>query len=176
MSTEERTRFDHPGERRYDKRRGDRFVIHARENWYRDVWLFIITGVVLFAVLTASQAGHDAVRASNDAKALAVSNRALIDRIEKDRNARRNDTCVTAERQEATSVKAVIRTYAFLRTLPRSERGTAITRAIVRNLPMTYANAKADRAPKYCDEPGVGLPEPGPRLPQPRSFKYLLKR
>lgn len=35
------------------RRREDKWKIHIRENWYRDVWLLIISGVVALALIKA---------------------------------------------------------------------------------------------------------------------------
>jgi hypothetical protein len=41
---------------------------------------------------------------------------------------------------------------------------------VVAQLPQTVANANNSEAPPYCDQPGVGLPEPNPQLPNPPRF------
>lgn len=46
--------------------------IRVRENWYRDVWLLIITGVVALAVSQAQEGSRQAARAGRQAKQAAV--------------------------------------------------------------------------------------------------------
>lgn len=52
----------HPSRRKTDH------SLRPRENWYRDVWLFLISGVVLWAVITSVNASHDAKNAANSAE------------------------------------------------------------------------------------------------------------
>jgi hypothetical protein len=40
------------------RRRSDRFIINAHENWYRDVWLLIITLVVLYTAIQISSTSN----------------------------------------------------------------------------------------------------------------------
>jgi hypothetical protein len=89
---------------------------------------------------------------------------------------RRDQTCVLFEREHLRHVIRLERTYDYLDGLPRRERGSSLTRAVVRQLPELEVDARTDSAPPFCDEPGVGLPEPDPEPPAFRSFEHLLKR
>jgi len=143
----------------------------VRENWYRDVWLFVITCLMLATLAISADTSDEASRASGEAKKIAVANRAFISSQVEVQTQRRDEQCRFFEQQESASFKRVIASYKYLDDLPRRERHTPLTRAIVRALPDTYKEASASRAPSYCDEPGIGLPEPGPRLPKQRTFK-----
>lgn len=89
---------------------------------------------------------------------------------------RRDQTCLLFERQHETAVVRVERTYDYLDGLKGADRTSTLTGAIVRSLHDTYQEARDSKAPHYCDVPGVGLGEPGTKLPKERLFTYLLKR
>jgi hypothetical protein len=79
--------------------------------------------------------------------------------------ARRDETCKLFERQHAADVKQVTATIDFLRNPPPQLAGlVGIARAQLKD---TYVKAVASTEPGYCNEPGVGLAEPGPKLPPP---------
>lgn len=164
-------------------------AVRSRDNWYRDVWLFVITVVVLATVVTAGysfdrarsaserarSASEDSRQASEDAKKIAIDNRSFIKAINRESIARRDESCRYFERQEAIAVRQIRRTYKFLDGLTSAERRSSLTRAIVLGLPDQYRQAQADKAPSYCDDPRIGLPEPGPKLPKQRDFSFLLR-
>lgn len=79
--------------------------------------------------------------------------------------ARRSESCRLFERQELAAKRQIVTTYDYLARLPAADRGSTLTRAIVRGLPSQYEDAVASTSPSYCDEPGVGLPEEGPSAP-----------
>ena len=83
---------------------------------------------------------------------------------------RRDGTCTLFERQELAAINQVVETYRFLDDASRADFRTPLVRAIVRQLPATYANAKAAAAPGYCRAPGIGLPGAPPRLPAYRTY------
>lgn len=60
-------------------------------------------------------------------------------------------------------------TYNFLyRAQQKPElRDTLLYDFALARLPVIKAKAEEDQAPGYCDEDGVGLPEPDPVLPEP---------
>lgn len=96
---------------------------------------------------------------------------------------RRDQSCRLFESDHLADVTRLERTYEFL---GRQRRPSSLVREVVRGLPELEREARLDRAPAYCDEPGaaaeragenpVGLPEPDPVLPAPRSFEHLLKK
>lgn len=88
---------------------------------------------------------------------------------------RRDETCRIDEKAHLADVKRLERTYAYLGRLPRSEWGSNFTREIVLGMPALEEEARLDRAPAFCDEPGVGLPEPDPKLPRFRNYDHLLR-
>lgn len=100
----------------------------------------------------------------------------LARKIAREGEKRRDQTCRIDERDHLGAVKRLRRTYGFLADLPRSEYGTNLTVAIVRQLPEVEREARQDVAPPFCDAPGVGLPEPDPELPRRRRFDHLLGR
>jgi len=85
---------------------------------------------------------------------------------------RRDQNCLLFERQAHVAARRLQDTYAYLRTLPRDDYGSSITRAILRNLPVTEADARASVAPEYCSRPGVGLPDlpSDPKIPMRQDF------
>jgi hypothetical protein len=76
---------------------------------------------------------------------------------------RRDETCKLFERQHAADVQQVAQTIRFLNHPPRLLAGLVVFAEA--QLPQTYRDAVASTEPSYCNEPGVGLPEPGPVLP-----------
>jgi hypothetical protein len=88
---------------------------------------------------------------------------------------RRDQSCVADEREHKDNVDALKRTYLALDSpTTREQLGPGLVRLIVQMLPQAESAARTDQAPKYCDEPGVGLPEPDPRPPDRRDFSHLL--
>jgi hypothetical protein len=78
---------------------------------------------------------------------------------------RRDQNCHLFEGDHLRDVEDLRSTYKYLNQLTAVERRTAINQAILRSLPMAEGEARVDRAPDYCDAPGVGLPEPDPVVP-----------
>lgn len=76
---------------------------------------------------------------------------------------RRDQTCTIDERTQAEDVYELRQTYDFLADPPPGQEGLAAL--ILPNLPKSEADARLDDAPPFCDERGVGLPEPDPVLP-----------
>lgn len=109
-----------------------------RENWYRDVWLLLISAVVAWSLLAA-----DAERAR-----------------------RADQTCLLFERDYERNVMRLANTYSYLVALGPRERDSSLNRTVLAQLPDTEGAARTSKAPAYCDAPGVGLPEPNPRLPE----------
>lgn len=97
-------------------------------------------------------------------------------RMVSESNAREHQTCMLFEREHLLNVQRLSNTYAYLSLLPESEYGTSLTRALVRQLPDLERGARADSAPEFCDQPGVGLREPDPPVPARRDFSHLLRK
>jgi hypothetical protein len=119
-----------------------------RENAYRDVWLLIITGFVVWAIWVI----------------LAESEQ------------RRNQNCVVFERLHQVDVMQLRGSYEYLANLSPAQSGTSLNRAIIRQLPITVKRTRESKPPPYCSKPGVGLDdrklEPDPK--QPPEVKRLL--
>lgn len=97
---------------------------------------------------------------------------AALERIAAEGQERRDQTCRSLERQEEAAIVRVRRAYAYLDDLPVAERGASLTRAVITGLAGQYTEAQESVAPAFCNDPGVGLREPGPKLPKQR-FRYL---
>lgn len=138
-------------------------------------WVFAGIGVValIAAFLIALNAQRDTLKAQAD----------TTRQVAEEGRKRRDETCRLFERQEVREVGRVIRTYAYLDNLPRSERETNLTKEIVRGLDAQREDAAATIAPSYCNErdgaPVIGLPET-PKyslaLPPERDYSRLLAR
>lgn len=162
------------GERGKEGKRGERGRTSSFDKSIIGLFLvvFIIGAVAVYAALTAVDQSNEVAKQTRKIEELSKYNAQQA-------ISRRNDNCTLFERQELTAIRQVLGTYAYLDSLPKSEYGTNLTNAIVRNLPVTYAQAQAVHAPKYCNESpgeqGIGLPERGPDLPKLRDFKALTK-
>jgi hypothetical protein len=125
---------------------------------YRDIWLLIITGLVLAALL------QDDAR---DRREAVRERRAAAEIVE-----RRDQTCKLFERAANEAVIRVQRTYMYLDGLSPRERRQPLNRAILAQLPENERVARTQRAPAYCHKPGVGLDTPP--LPVPKRPASLL--
>lgn len=80
-----------------------RFHIWARENWYRDVWMFVLSIIVVITVLNSANA-------SNQAKDTAIKvqqdRSATILRTCREQNARHQGTVAKLTKLENTSTKS----------------------------------------------------------------------
>jgi hypothetical protein len=97
---------------------------------------------------------------------------------------RRNQICLSDEREHLNAVERLERTYRYLAGLTLKQFGSPINQAIFQQLEDVEDEAMTDQAPEFCDDPGVkaeklwresggergappvGLPEPDPRVPQ----------
>lgn len=94
----------------------------------------------------------------------------LFARIASESHDRRSQECVFLETQQAKAVENLRRTYDYLEHLTPAQRHEPLNRAIRQALPVAESDAKAP-VPAYCNEPGIGLPEPGPAVPKrPKGF------
>jgi hypothetical protein len=71
------------------------------------------------------------------------------------------------EGEQAAEIRDLQRTYDFLlRQPPRDlQNDQTLAGEIVRGLAQIEEEAHRDNAPAFCDEPGIGLPEPDPMIP-----------
>jgi hypothetical protein len=86
--------------------------------------------------------------------------------IRRESNARVDQRCRADEQAQIEAVRKLKRNYEYLAGLTPAERKESVNRAILRLLPDTEKEARISRAPRYCDAPGVGLPEPNPGVPK----------
>lgn len=77
---------------------------------------------------------------------------------------RRDQNCLSFERQERTARNELQRSREYLAKPPANAKERALKRQLAplirkRSLPQLVEDVKGNRAPAYCNEPGVGLPE-----------------
>lgn len=118
---------------------------------YRDIWLLLITGLVVIALATDD---------AHDRKA------------EREITERRHQTCLLFERAANEAVTRVTRTYAYLGGLTAEQRREPLNRAVIAQLPETERIARTQRAPAFCFAKGVGLDTPP--LPVPKRPASLV--
>lgn len=98
----------------------------------------------------------------------------FIRALEQEADDRQDGQCQIFEGQHLDDVTVLGNTYAFLLTVEPEDRNDALYKFAIRQLPTTEARAYRDRAPQYCDEEGIGLPEPDPEIPlRPKALKHL---
>lgn len=102
----------------------------------------------------------------HDARGIAESNRQTAANAEREARIRVNQTCALFEADHLRDVDQLGETYRYLLALRAGERKTTFNRFIIAGLPDLEAEARVDKAPDYCDEPKVGLPEPDPVIPR----------
>lgn len=78
---------------------------------------------------------------------------------------RRGQSCKISETKQAKDVKQLVKYYEYLLALSPEERNQTINKFIFKTLPDVELEASTDDAPDFCDEPGVGLPEPDMKIP-----------
>jgi hypothetical protein len=95
----------------------------------------------------------------------------------KEINIRQDQGCVLFERAHNQDVKALKDTYAYLLTLtPQQREKDPLNQFVIKSLPQTENRVITDAAPKYCDNPGFGLPEPNPVIPKrPAALRDVVK-
>ncbi len=88
-------------------------------------------------------------------------------RIDNESRGRRDQSCRQSEAKHQADVNELKRTYRFL-TNPKKRAllGPGLARLIILTLPAREREARVDPAPPFCDEPGIGLPEPDPKIPE----------
>lgn len=149
-----------------EKRRSRR----ASDKWLPKL-LIISTAVNLIAVVLIGAGSVGVVRNSLGLDDAEVA----LERIEAESLARVEQDCLKEERDHAGDVRQLRRTYRFLLDYPVANRDDPLFVAILQLLPQTESAARTDNAPDYCDDPGVGLPEPDPKIPErPKALDELL--
>jgi hypothetical protein len=85
---------------------------------------------------------------------------------------RRDQACRGLELGHRQEVRQLRRTYRFYLDPPPSFRDLLSNPLVAQQLREDERAAQSDQdqygvfVPKYCDEPGVGLPEPDPKVPE----------
>lgn len=88
---------------------------------------------------------------------------------------RRDEACLRDEREHKREVRGLRDLYTYFAGLsPKQARSDPVTQFALTQLPQARREARSDEAPEYCDEEGVGLPEPDPKLPPRQDFSYLV--
>jgi hypothetical protein len=97
-----------------------------------------------------------------------LENHSAIDLIEREGRERRDQSCMLSERQHLQDVIQLRRTYRYLVDPEKfgDRKGSDLYNVVLAQLGRTERQARIDRAPQFCDEPGIGLREPDPRIPQ----------
>jgi hypothetical protein len=91
--------------------------------------------------------------------------------IEHERARSMHQTCILFERYYNEAVTRVTNTYKYIGQLGPEERRTPLNRFVIANLSRTERDARLSVAPRYCNGPDVGLPEPPPKIPRrPRDL------
>lgn len=78
---------------------------------------------------------------------------------------RRDQICDSNEREDRGDIVKLQRTYEYLVSLTPRQRQSPLNEVILRSLPETENTARERVAPKFCSDPGVGLPGAGPKVP-----------
>lgn len=123
-----------------------------RENAYRDVWLVILSVVLLLVAVRVSDQSDKTARQVREQRAEAAE--------------RRDQTCLLFERSFRDDVNQLQARYDYLLGLTPRQRRTGLNRVIFAQLPTSRAHAVASRPPPYCAPTRVGLDEPFPEVPK----------
>jgi hypothetical protein len=111
-------------------------------------------------------------------QAYSVAERAdeAVAQIDREGVERRHQICLTDEKVQGDIVVRLNRTYGYVKELQPAEYTDTLNRFIILSLPDLEDDAETDAAPAFCDEPGVGLPEPDPEIPpRPEVVDEALK-
>jgi hypothetical protein len=81
-----------------------------------------------------------------------------------DSTERRDQMCQLFEADHLADVNRLERTYRFLSS-PAARDDEALLQVALVELPELEREARVDSAPDFCDEDGLGLPEPDPVVP-----------
>lgn len=109
-----------------------------RRDWARDFWLLAVTGILFWAAWAG----------------------------EREATVRQDQICLVFERLHVTEVQRLENTYAYLSALPSAELRTTLNQTVLRQVPETERRVREIRPPRFCDAPGIGLPEPNPEVPR----------
>lgn len=136
----------------------------------------------LFAVLGAAFVLGSSTYASVVARDAAATAKDTVTRLTSESTERRSQTCATFETQYVEEVRKVRDTYAYVAGLPQQDRTSFLNRTIVKAVPEIERNARSEsdasgvKVPAFCNERGVGLPEPSPPPPSRPAIVTMLLR
>lgn len=106
---------------------------------------------------------------------LSNENRQLILDQNAQRRDSRNQICLGDEREHRRNVEGLRLTYRYVLELEPDQLNEPINRLIITQIPQAEQDAYIDQAPAFCDDPGIGEPEPDPTVPaRPRAIDKLL--
>lgn len=111
---------------------GTEYTGLIRENWYRDVWLIVITAFVAWALLNFESN-------QNDLEKVAASNEALTNQM-CGVLVNVHDASIT---RVETAQRALTGAKNYIHNIPPGKEGTQLNKAIIRNLSQTEADLKA---------------------------------
>lgn len=126
---------------------------------------------------TAARASLEASRAAKDAGEAARKATELTVKLAREGRERRDEDCSIRESKQADDVRALRRLYRYLLGLSPEDLGTDLNKAVLAGVPRAERDARTDDAPDYCDEPGIGEPEPDLKVPRrPKGLSRLTGR
>jgi hypothetical protein len=128
------------------------------------------------AAETAQRTANTANNAARSANIAAQDAKRALNASERQRTEARDQVCQGDEREHLRDVNGVKNVYKYLESLKPADYRDSINLAIIRSVSERELEANQDTAPKFCDEPGLGLPEPDPKLPERSDkIKMLIK-
>lgn len=93
-------------------------------------------------------------------------------RIQAEGEQRRDQSCGISEAKQHKDIRQLADTYRYLLALSPAEQRSTFNTFIRARLPLAEREAAEDDAPPFCDEDGVGLPEPDLKVPRrPRALR-----
>lgn len=91
-------------------------------------------------------------------------------RLQAEAKQRRDQSCTIQEKKQLADIVQLQQTYRFL--LDPESKKNGLYGPVLIALPRTESEAREDDAPDFCDDPGVGLPEPDTKVPpRPTAIK-----
>ena len=125
-----------------------------------------LLGVLASAIIT----NRDIADTANSA---AMQSQQAVRQIKQESRGRRDQSCSLSEREHLEDIRTLRRAYRrtpkalefYLQVAPRGFR-PFLRNAVYADLARLEKEARVDRAPEFCDAPGIGLPEPDPVVPK----------
>lgn len=120
-------------------------------HWRTTIWVCGVASVAFSVYMSLS---------------VSIGNKQLLAKVSSESRKRQDQTCSVFERAFAVDVEQLSGTYKYILQLTPEEKKNTLNRVIISQLPAIEARTHEDRAPAFCDKPGVGLPEPNPVIPK----------